>query len=196
MFLILQRLAVAMFTIFLFPEPQAQIILVLIIHSFIFLFNLIVKPYRNLGVDGIAFGTGAGLVSTCAFGIALSYKGSVDHAFVILILVLDLVLPFLATGVMMYIGAARERRRVAPAEVNEKGEVTVEETEKEKKKKPLDVVDIIINDFTLKLMSNFFIVVGVMAFIGFAIGIVGVLYSNSQLNVEAPNLSTVCELIL
>lgn len=56
MLLILQRLLLSVTTIFLFQEPTILIYFTLAVHSIFFFFNLFVRPYRNLGVDGIAFG--------------------------------------------------------------------------------------------------------------------------------------------
>lgn len=183
MLLVLQRLALSIFTIYLFQQPVLLIYLTLIIHFLFFLFNLTVRPYRNLGVDGLAFGTGGGLVATCAFGVAISTDKVLASGAAIIVIALDIAFPTLTTSLMMYCYNRKLARKVAP-NVESGGE-----TAEDRKKKPLDVVDIIINAFTLRTMSNFFMLVGGVAFIGLAVGIVGIVYSNSQIGVVGPVLS-------
>lgn len=212
MFLIFQRLVLSILTIFLFQQPTMLVYITLSVHSLYFLFNLMVRPYRNLGVDGIAIGTGGGIVATCSMGVVIvvetdRYINQTGNQNVnrdllspyvgILVLVLDVIVPIITTCFMMYLQKRKNQRMVAPlgVEMGEKGdEKQKEEGEEKKEDKPLDVVDIIINEFTLKTMSNFFVVVGVLAFISLAIAIVGILNSNSNLPVVAPILGKVLSL--
>lgn len=218
--LVIQRLVLSVVTIFLFRESTILMYITFIVHAIYFLCTFFVRPYRNLGVDGMAIGTGAGLVAICSIGIFILTTSSGDsngseHNYIsslvaILMVVLVILVPIGTSCFMVYLQTRKNRRTVAPLtlpnvelgekvkEVEKKGDKEIGEKEKEGKEKEgkdnkgeeekLDVVDIIINEFTLKTMSNFFIVVGVLAFISLAVAIVGILNSNSNLYVVAPVL--------
>ena len=114
-------------------------------------------------------------------------------------MVIDFLAPAIATAFMVYVQKRKHARTIAPlqagvelgAHAERDAWEKAKEEEKERKERPLDVVDILINEFTLKTMSNFFIVVGILAFLSLAIGIVGILHSNAGLTVVSPVLSEV-----
>jgi len=249
MLLLFERLAVTVFTIYLFEQPLALSIIAIIIHGFFTIFSLAARPYKSYAVSGLVVGTGAGLTLSSVLALLLclgTVQGSSSLPTVIFVLAFDAVVPPLVAIVMGRMSRSKvgpvleiveappalspraelERQRLQQelrlvqeelkqrqqqdgvqdvqdvqdgaqddqgkhdkTQLNSKEEASTEVKDDQKppptagKRNELTAIDYVINDFTLKTMSNFFILVGILAFLSFATAVVGVIYGTSSTNV-------------
>jgi len=190
-----QKLLLTLLTTVLFEQPLILAALITSIHGFYFLFNVVVQPYKNPSVSGFTIGMGLCLTGTSVLALVLALDFDVSIYYVLAILVVDLVVPI----VLAVLFDRLSRNRVAPSDdqqmINNNGEGNEDRNGngkgKGKKSKSARAkeaelksraasADYVINDFTLTTMSNYFILVGILAFMALAAATVGILFSNTN----------------
>eukprot|EP00003_Mantamonas_plastica_P025648 TRINITY_DN5075_c0_g1_i1.p1 TRINITY_DN5075_c0_g1~~TRINITY_DN5075_c0_g1_i1.p1 ORF type:complete len:829 (+),score=253.40 TRINITY_DN5075_c0_g1_i1:498-2984(+) len=189
--LLAQKLAIVICTVLLIQFSQMLATLTLVIHGIFLVWAGYTAPYLSNAQDMMSTASGAALTISSTLALLLSISVPVPDIVFSWVLVANAGLPILmALCGFIYQKqqkrkaereieeAAYERaRRMSSEEQRDKARLVIEQEEAQKN--VAKIIDKNLNRWTLNAITNFFLAMGLLAFVALALCTVGVLYTDA-----------------